>query len=97
MYQLREGTRVPADFISSDLPHGHDTLWGWAAKWSPFDLPAKLDLSLAFAEETRELREKSAAAGFRVLDVEAPPALRAVGADTVPAFDMQLLFLMSRG
>jgi len=34
---------LPQDFISADIPAGHDTIWGWAAKWSPQDLPAKID------------------------------------------------------
>jgi len=97
----REGDAAPQvfvsneDFISRNLPAGHDTLWGWAAKWTPQELPAG-DLAKAFALETSELLEESAAGGYSVIDVEAPVALRAVGATKVPAFDKQLLFLMSR-
>jgi hypothetical protein len=88
---------VREDLISRNLPAGHDTLWGWTAKWSPRDIPAKLDpAAKAFAAETNELIEKSAAEGYSVVDVEAPLALRALGAEKVPAFDTQLLFMMSR-
>jgi hypothetical protein len=96
MAVLRAADGVRQDFISKDIPAGHDTLWGWAAKWSPQDIPAKLDPAKAFAYETNELMEKSAAEGYSVVDVEAPLALRALGAEKVPAFDTQLLFMMSR-
>jgi hypothetical protein len=96
MTVLRTADGVRQDFISKDIPAGHDTLWGWAAKWSPQDIPAKLDPATAFASETNELLEKSAAEGYSVVDVEAPLALRALGAEKVPAFDTQLLFMMSR-
>ena len=96
MAVLRAADGVRQDFISKDIPAGHDTLWGWAAKWSPQDIPAKLDPTKAFAYETNELMEKSAAEGYSVVDVEAPLALRALGAEKVPAFDTQLLFMMSR-
>ena len=96
MDTLRVGDAIPQDFISRDLPPGHDTLWGWAAKWSPQELPANLDPAKAFAEETSALLEISAAEGYSVVDVEAPLALRALGAKKVPAFDTQLLFMMSR-
>jgi hypothetical protein len=86
----------PQDFISKDIPAGHDTLWGWAAKWSPQDLPARLDPAKAFVIETVELLKKSRDEGYSVVDVEAPMALRALGATKVPAFDTQLLFMMSR-
>ena len=93
---IRMGETSPQDFISRDIPAGHDTLWGWAAKWAPQELPARLDAAKAFALETMELLEKSAAEGYTVVDVEAPSALRALGAEKVPAFDTQLLFMMSR-
>jgi hypothetical protein len=96
MTLIRSGETIPQDFISRDIPAGHDTLWGWAAKWSPHELPARLDAANAFALETIELMEKSAAEGYSVVDVEAPSALRALGAEKVPAFDTQLLFMMSR-
>jgi hypothetical protein len=96
MTVLRTADGVRQDFISKDIPAGHDTLWGWAAKWSPQDIPAKLDPAKAFAYETNELMQKSAAEGYSVVDVEAPLALRALGAEKVPAFDTQLLFMMSR-
>lgn len=96
MTMLRAGATTPQDFISRDIPAGHDTLWGWAAKWSPQDLPTGLDPAKAFAFETVELLKKSAAEGYSVVDVEAPSALRAHGAEKVPAFDIQLLFMMSR-
>ena len=96
MAKLYMGETHPQDFISKDIPAGHDTLWGWAAKWSPQDLPIKLDSAKAFALETIELLEKSAAEGYSVGSVEAPLALRALGAEKVPAFDTQLLFMMSR-
>jgi hypothetical protein len=96
MTNLRSEDAVPQDFISRNIPAGHDTLWGWAAKWSPQDLPAKLDPAKAFAVETLELLKKSAAEGYSVVDVEAPLALRVLGAKKVPAFDTQLLFMMSR-
>jgi hypothetical protein len=86
----------PQDFISKDIPAGHDTLWGWAAKWSPQDLPPRLDPAKAFVIETFELLKQSAAEGYSVIDVEAPKALRNIGATKVPAFDTQLLFMMSR-
>ena len=86
----------PQDFISKDIPPGHDTLWGWAAKWSPQDLPPRLDPTKAFVIETVELLKQSAAEGYSVIDVEAPTALRKIGATKVPAFDTQLLFMMSR-
>lgn len=84
------------NFISHGIPAGHDTLWGWAAKWSPQDLPARPDLAKAFAQDTIRLIEMSAAGGYSVVDVEAPLALREIGAEKVPAFDTQLLFMMSR-
>jgi hypothetical protein len=93
---IRMGKSIPQDFISRGIPAGHDTLWGWAAKWAPQELPTKLDAAKAFALETIELMEKSAAEGYSVVDVEAPLALRALGAEKVPAFDTQLLFMMSR-
>jgi hypothetical protein len=96
MTVLNTGAKAPQDFISRNIPAGHDTLWGWAAKWSPQDLPAKLDPTTAFAFETIELLKKSADEGYSVVDVEAPSALRALGAKKVPAFDTQLLFMMSR-
>ncbi|MGO9389387.1 hypothetical protein [Rhodoblastus sp.] len=96
MTLVRMGEAIPQDFISRDIPAGHDTLWGWAAKWAPQELPARLDAAKAFALETAELMEKSAAEGYTVVDVEAPSALRALGAEKVPAFDTQLLFMMSR-
>ena len=96
MTVLRTADGVRQDFISKDIPAGHDTLWGGAAKWSPQDIPAKLDPAKAFAYETNELMQKSAAEGYSVVDVEAPLALRALGAEKVPAFDTQLLFMMSR-
>ena len=96
MTVLRTADGVRQDFISKDIPAGHDTLWGWAAKWSPQDIPAKLDPAKAFAYETNELMQKSAAEGYSVVDVEAPLALRALGSEKVPAFDTQLLFMMSR-
>ena len=52
MTVLRTTDGVRQDFISKDIPAGHDTLWGWAAKWSPQDIPAKLDPATAFAYET---------------------------------------------
>ena len=94
VYASLDGVRQ--DLISRNLPAGHDTIWGWTAKWSPQDIPAKLDPAKAFVFETSELIEKSAAEGFSVVDVEAPLALRALGAEKVPAFDTQLLFMMSR-
>ncbi len=84
MTVLRTADGVRQDFISKDIPAGHDTLWGWAAKWSPQDIPAKLDPATAFASETNELLEKSAAEGYSVVDVEAPLALRALGAEKFP-------------
>jgi len=87
---------LPQDFISANIPAGHDTIWGWAAKWAPQDLPATIDPARAFAEEISELMERSAAGGYSVVDVEAPAALRAHGAEKVPAFDTQLLYMMSR-
>jgi hypothetical protein len=86
----------PQDFISNDMPAGHDTIWGWAAKWSPRDLPATIDPDRGFAEEISELLEQSAAGGYSVVDVDAPAALRAMGATKIPAFDTQLLYMMSR-
>jgi hypothetical protein len=86
----------PNDFISTDTPMGHDTIWGWAAKWSPQDLPAKIDPDRAFADEISELLEQSAVGGYSVVDVDAPAALRALGATKIPAFDTQLLYMMSR-
>ena len=94
VYASLQGVRE--DLISRNLPAGHDTIWGWTAKWSPRDIPAKLDPAKAFAVETSELIEKSAVEGLSVFDVEAPLALRALGAEKVPAFDTQLLFMMSR-
>ena len=94
VYETLDGVRK--DLISRNLPAGHDTIWGWAAKWSPWDIPAKLDPAKAFAIETSELIEKSAAEGLSVVDVEAPLALRALGAEKVPAFQTHLLFMMSR-
>jgi hypothetical protein len=93
---IRGGETIPQDFISRGIPAGHDTLWGWAAKWAPQELPANLDAAKAFNLETLELIEKSVAEGYSVVDVEAPLALRALGAEKVPAFDTQLLFMMSR-
>jgi hypothetical protein len=93
--ELRASTD-PQDFISKDIPAGHDTLWGWAAKWSPQDLPLRRDPANAFMVETIELLKQSAAEGYSVVDVEAPMALRKIGATKVPAFDTQLLFMMSR-
>jgi len=90
------GASRPQDFISHDLPAGHDTLWGWAAKWSPDDLTGVSDPVQSFARETHELKQRSAAEGFSVVDVGAPRALRALGFTTVPAFDTQLLFMASR-
>lgn len=87
---------LPQDFISANIPAGHDTIWGWAAKWSPQDLPAKIDPAKAFAEEISELMEKSAAGGYSVVAVDAPAALRAFGATKIPAFETQLLYMMSR-
>jgi hypothetical protein len=84
------------DFISNDTPVGHDTVWGWAAKWSPQDLPANIDPDKHFAAEISALLEQSAAGGYSVVDVEAPVALRALGAQKIPAFDTQLLYMMSR-
>jgi hypothetical protein len=92
----QRGESVLRDFVSKDIPAGHDTLWGWAAKWSPQDLPAHLDLAKAFVQDTMELMQQSVAGGYSVVDVEAPLALRALGAEKVPAFDTQLLFMMSR-
>lgn len=90
------GPSRPQDFISHDLPAGHDTLWGWTAKWSPEDLTGLIDPVTTFARETVELQQRSAAEGFSVVDVEAPRALRALGLTKVPAFDTQLLFMASR-
>jgi hypothetical protein len=87
---------LPQDFISTNIPAGHDTIWGWAAKWSPQDLPAKIDPAKGFAEEISELMEKSAAGGYSVVAVDAPAALRAFGATKIPAFETQLLYMMSR-
>ena len=84
------------DFISNNIPAGHDTIWGWAAKWSPQELPAQIDPDRHFAEEISELLEQSAAGGYSVVDVDAPIALRALGARKIPAFDTQLLYMMSR-
>ena len=97
MTVLRTTDGVRQDFISKDIPAGHDTLWGWAAKWTPDELPDTVDLARDFVFETRELQQKSMAGGYLVIEVDAPPALRVHGLDKVPAFDMQLLFLMSRG
>ncbi|MCW2285481.1 hypothetical protein M2323_003376 [Rhodoblastus acidophilus] len=90
------GASRPQDFISHDLPPGHDTVWGWAAKWSPDDLTNVSDPVRSFAQETSELTQRSAAEGYSVVDVEAPRALRALGYTKVPAFDTQLLFMASR-
>ena len=90
------GASRPQDFISNDLPAGHDTLWGWAAKWSPEDLTGVSDPVRSFAHETSELQQRSVAEGYSVVDVEAPRALRALGYTKVPAFDTQLLFMASR-
>jgi hypothetical protein len=87
---------TPQDFMSSDLPAGHDTLWGWVAKWSPDDLTALIDPIYNLACETKELQERSMAEGFSVVDVQAPRALQALGVDKVPAFDTQLLYMASR-
>ena len=87
---------LPEDFISAEIPAGHDTVWGWAAKWAPQDLPARIDPDRAFADEISELMEQSAVGGYSVVHVEAPAALRAHGARKIPAFDTQLLYLMSR-
>jgi hypothetical protein len=86
----------PQDFISTDLPPGHDTLWGWVAKWSPEELNPLIDPVLNFARETSDLQERSVAEGYSVVDVDAPRALRALGFTKVPAFDTQLLFMASR-
>ncbi len=83
-------------FISRDVPAGHDTIWGWAAKWAPGDLTRLVDLARAFELETSELLAQSAACGYSVFEVEAPEALRALGAKSVQAFDKQLLFMMAR-
>ncbi len=96
MTGLEARDMVPRDFISRDLPAGYDTLWGWAAKWTPDELPLRIDLARDFAIETLELLQKSAIEGLSVLNVEAPAALRALGATKVPAFDTQLLFMMTR-
>ncbi len=90
------GGRPPEDFISRDVPAGHDTIWGWAAKYSPQDLRAGLDPRSAFAEETFALMRQSAESGCKVVDVAAPEALRALGVDKVPAFETPLLYMMSR-
>ena len=90
------GASRPQDFISRDLPAGHDTLWGWVAKWSPEELTGAADPVSSFAQETRELQQQSAAEGLSVVDVEAPQALRALGYTKVPAFDTQLLFMALR-
>jgi hypothetical protein len=87
---------LPKDFISSNIPAGHDTLWGWAAKWTPQDLPETIDPAKAFATEISELLAMSAAGGYSVVSVVAPAALRAFGAETVPAFETPLLYMMSR-
>jgi hypothetical protein len=87
---------LPKDFISADIPAGHDTIWGWAAKWAPQDLPAKIDPAKAFAREISELTQQSAAGGYSIVDVDAPAALRAFGAEKIPAFETQLLYMMSR-
>lgn len=94
---VSEGSRrPPEDFISRDVPAGHDTVWGWAAKYSPRDLPAEPDPRSAFAEETYALMRQSAESGCTVVDVAAPEALRALGVDKVPAFETSLLYMMSR-
>lgn len=87
---------LPEDFISANIPAGHDTLWGWAAKWAPQDLPENIDPTKAFATEISELMKQSAAGGYSVVSVNAPAALRALGAETVPAFETPLLYMMSR-
>ncbi|MCI4677661.1 hypothetical protein K9U39_02950 [Rhodoblastus acidophilus] len=88
--------RLWEDFISRDVPAGHDTIWGWAAKWSPQDLPQGPDLKTAFAEEIGVLMRLSAANGCSVVSVPAPAALRAIGAEQIPAFETSLLYMMSR-
>ncbi|HUO55142.1 MAG TPA: hypothetical protein VMU18_10390 [Rhodoblastus sp.] len=96
MGHVKGSKRLPEDFISRDVPAGHDTIWGWAAKYSPQDLPAEPDLAKAFAEETTKLMQQSAANGCSVVTVTAPTALRALGADRIPAFETSLLYMMSR-
>lgn len=86
----------PEDFISRDVPPGHDTLWGWAAKWAPQDLPDAENLATGFAEEQADLLRDSAANGWRVVEVAAPSALRALGEESVPAFETPLLYMRSR-
>jgi hypothetical protein len=88
--------RSPEDFISRDVPVGHDTIWGWAAKFSPLELPVERDPASAFAEEIHLLMRQSAEVGCKVVDVAAPAALRALGVDRVPAFETSLLYMMSR-
>ncbi len=88
--------RPPEDFISRDVPAGHDTIWGWAAKFSPQDLPAEPYPEFAFAEETYALMRQSAESGCAIVTVAAPAALRALGVDGVPAFETPLLYMMSR-
>jgi hypothetical protein len=90
------GSSQPQDYITHNLPAGHDTLWGWVAKWSPDELGGLVDPVSRFARETSELLARSAAEGFSVVDVEAPQALRALGFTKVPAFETQLLFMESR-
>jgi hypothetical protein len=96
MIVFARGASRPQDFISHDLPPGHDTFWGWVAKWSPEELAGLVDPVKGFSREISELWERSAAEGFSVVDVEAPRALRALGFTKVPAFDTQLLFMASR-
>lgn len=86
----------PEDFISRDVPPGHDTIWGWSAKWAPQDLPDAANLATGFAEEQADLLRDSAANGWRVIEVPAPRALRRLGAERVPAFATPLLYMMSR-
>jgi hypothetical protein len=90
------GSSQLQDYITHNLPAGHDTLWGWVAKWSPEELAGMVDPVSRFACETRELQARSAAEGYSVVDVDAPRALRDLGLTKVPAFDTQLLFMASR-
>jgi len=87
---------TPQDFMSSNLPAGHDTLWGWVAKYSPDELTALIDPVRNLACDIQELQERSVAEGYSVVDVEAPRALQALGVTKVPAFDTQLLYMASR-
>ncbi|WP_298428344.1 hypothetical protein [Rhodoblastus sp.] len=96
MSQSNGSVRLPKDFISRDVPAGHDTIWGWTAKWAPQDLPAKIDPATDFAEETCGLIRQSVKNGCSVVSVDAPAALKLLGADKIPAFETQLLYMMSR-